>query len=40
MNDADSLRKIAIIPVYNDTGNILKVLAKFRDKIVDEISGQ
>jgi dolichol-phosphate mannosyltransferase len=37
MNDADSLKKIAIIPVYNDTGNIVKVLAKFRDKIVDEI---
>lgn len=36
MND-DSLKKIAIIPVYNDTGNILKVLAKFRDRIVDEI---
>lgn len=37
MNDADFLKKIAIIPVYNDTGNIAKVLAKFRDKIVDEI---
>jgi dolichol-phosphate mannosyltransferase len=37
MNDADSLKKIAIIPVYNDRGNIVKVLAKFRDKIVDEI---
>jgi dolichol-phosphate mannosyltransferase len=37
MNDADSLKKIAIIPVYNDTGNIVKVLAKFRNKIVDEI---
>lgn len=33
----DSLKKIAIIPVYSDTGNILKVLAKFRDKVVDEI---
>jgi len=37
MNDAGSLKKIAIIPVYNDTGNLLKVLAKFGDKIVDEI---
>ena len=37
MNDADSFKKIAIIPVYNDTGSIVKVLAKFRDKIVDEI---
>lgn len=37
MNDDDSFKKIAVIPVYNDTGNIVKVLAKFRDKIVDEI---
>jgi len=37
MNDADSFKKIVIIPVYNDTGNIVKVLAKFRDKIVDGI---
>jgi dolichol-phosphate mannosyltransferase len=37
MNDADSFKKIAIIPVYNDTGNIVKVLVKFRDKSVDEI---
>lgn len=37
MNDSDFLKKIAIIPVYNDRGNIVKVLAKFRDKIVDEI---
>jgi dolichol-phosphate mannosyltransferase len=37
MNDADSFKKIAIIPVYNDTCNIVEVLAKFRDKIVDEI---
>jgi len=37
MNNADSLKKIAIIPVYNDTGNIVKVLARFRDKIVNEI---
>jgi len=37
MNKAGYLKKIAIIPVYNDTGNIVKVLARFRDKIVDEI---
>ena len=37
MNDADSFKKIAIIPVYNGTGNIVKVLAKFRDETVDEI---
>lgn len=37
MNDADSFKKIVIIPVYNDTGNIVKVLVKFRDKSVDEI---
>lgn len=34
---SDFQRKIAIIPVYNDRGNITKVLAKFRDGIVDEI---
>ena len=37
MNDADSLKKIAIIPVYNDRGNIMKVLGKFGDETVDEI---
>lgn len=37
MNGDDSLKKIAVIPVYNDTGNIVKALAKFRDNIVDEI---
>jgi len=37
MNDADFLKKIAIIPVYNGTSNIVKVLANFRDEIVDEI---
>jgi len=37
MSDACSLRKIAIIPIYNHTGNMAKVLPKFRDKIVDEI---
>ena len=34
---SDSLKKIAIIPVYNDNGSIVKVLTKFRDRIVDEI---
>jgi len=37
MNDADYLKKIAVVPVYNSTGNLVKVLAKFRDEIVDEI---
>lgn len=37
MNDADFFKKIAIIPVYNGTGSIVKVLAKFRDETVDEI---
>jgi dolichol-phosphate mannosyltransferase len=36
MSKAD-LKNIAIIPVYRDRGNILKVLAKFNDMIVDEI---
>ncbi|MDH5266240.1 MAG: glycosyltransferase family 2 protein [Candidatus Bathyarchaeota archaeon] len=31
------MKKIAVIPVYNDTGNMAKVLARFRDGIVDEI---
>ena len=37
MSNTDSFKKVAIVPVYNDTGNIVKVLAKFTDKIVDEI---
>lgn len=37
MNDSCHLRKIAIIPVYDDTDNIVKVLGKFKDGIVDEI---
>jgi len=37
MNDADSFKKIAVIPVYKDMGNAVKVLAKFKDRIVDEI---
>jgi dolichol-phosphate mannosyltransferase len=36
MNRA-SLRRIAIIPVYHDAGNIKKVLAKFTPNLVDEI---
>lgn len=37
MSSASFFRKIAIIPVYHDAGNIAKVLANFRDGIVDEI---
>ena len=37
MNRTNSLKKIVIIPVYNDTSSIIKVLAKFDDEIVDEI---
>jgi dolichol-phosphate mannosyltransferase len=37
MSNFDYLKKLVVIPVYNDTGNIKRVLAKFRDKIVDEI---
>lgn len=33
----DRLARIAIIPVYHDIRNVVKVLSKFRDKIVDEI---
>jgi dolichol-phosphate mannosyltransferase len=36
MNKA-SLKRIAIIPVYRDAGNIARVLEKFTEKIVDEI---
>lgn len=31
------MRRIAIIPVYHDAGNLRKVLARFRGKVVDEI---
>jgi dolichol-phosphate mannosyltransferase len=31
------LKTLAIVPVYGDNGNVLKVLGKFRAKIVDEI---
>jgi dolichol-phosphate mannosyltransferase len=37
MNDAKSFKSIVVIPVYNDTGSLVKVLARFCDKIVDEI---
>jgi len=37
MNDADSFKKIAVIPAYNNTVNLVKVLTKFKDKTVDEI---
>ena len=37
MSKADFQRKIAIIPVFKDIGNIVRVLTKFTDKIVDEI---
>jgi dolichol-phosphate mannosyltransferase len=33
----DSLRKVVIIPAFRDVGNLLKVFAKFRDDVVDEI---
>lgn len=37
MDNVDSFRKIVVIPVYNDSLNIVKVLAKFEDRIVDKI---
>jgi len=37
MNYDQSFRKIAVIPVYGDTGNLVHVLAKFWGNIVDEI---
>jgi dolichol-phosphate mannosyltransferase len=37
MSKADSLKKISIIPVYNDGKRIGKVLQKFTDNMVDEI---
>jgi dolichol-phosphate mannosyltransferase len=37
MSSASFFKRIAIIPVYHDAGNIAKVLAKFRDETVDEI---
>jgi len=37
MSDASSLRKIAVIPVYDEVGKIGKVLARFTNSAVDEI---
>ena len=37
MSKTDVQKSIAIIPSFNDGKNILKVLSRFRDKIVDEI---
>jgi len=37
MSSTTSFNKVAVIPVYNDAGNIGKVLVKFEDKLVDEI---
>jgi len=37
MNASDYWKKIVIIPVYNDTCGIVKVLAKFREKVVDRL---
>lgn len=36
-NDADLCRKIVIIPSCNNTRQLVRVLAKFREKTVDEI---
>ena len=37
MSKANFGRNIAVIPSYNDQQNIIKVLARFSDEIVDEI---
>jgi len=37
MNDDFSLKKIAIIPIYVDTDNVVKVLDRFPDHVVDKI---
>ena len=37
MNGVKSSKKIAVIPVYNDNCKLVEVLAKFGDKVVDEI---
>jgi dolichol-phosphate mannosyltransferase len=37
MKNADSARKIAVIPVYDDSGSIKKVLEKFPNNVVDEV---
>ena len=36
MKDLCHLSTAAIIPIYRDDDNILKVLAKFKEKVVDE----
>jgi len=37
MRDVGSLKKIVIIPVYNNTATLLKTLGQFADGVVDEI---
>jgi dolichol-phosphate mannosyltransferase len=37
MNRVKPLKKIAIIPVYHDAGNVKKVLSKFTPSLVDEV---
>lgn len=37
MSKVNSARRISIIPVYHDSGNLQKVLAKFPGNIIDEI---
>jgi dolichol-phosphate mannosyltransferase len=37
MRNSNSCKKIAIIPAYNNTASLVKVLDKFKDKTVDEI---
>jgi dolichol-phosphate mannosyltransferase len=37
MNNYRYLKKLAIIPVYNNADGMIKVLAKFRENFVDEI---
>ena len=37
MDSSCFLKTIAVMPVYRDISNVVKVLAKFRDDIVDEI---
>jgi dolichol-phosphate mannosyltransferase len=37
MSNITSFKKITIIPVYNNTANLVKILAEFEDKAIDEI---
>jgi dolichol-phosphate mannosyltransferase len=37
MKDIKPMKKLAVIPVYNETSNLIKVLAKFGENVVDEI---